>query len=311
MLIYNRETLAARAIESIFAQTFRDFEFIIVDNGSTDASGAIVDEYAAKDSRIRVIHRERGNIGAGRNAGLDAARGEYVAFIDDDDYVEPDFLEFLCNLAIDNAADTAICGANKEIPSKEQKLLIVTKFVHDKLLVMDAEEAIIAMLSRQYFNTTFPTKLIRRSLFDNLRFPESGKYDDIALMHLVLAGAKRTVYHGLPKYVFSRHDDNNSGWTTDHSKLTAETLNEYLRVYRERTMFLCERFSGNAAMWRYFDWSFQISMVDKVYRYNIEGCGEYLAKMLGDLRVHREEFYDCLWIQEFERDWVRKYVPFE
>ena len=76
MLTYNREALVGRAIESILNQTYRDFEFIIVDNGSADRSGEIADAYAARDARIRVIHRARGNIGAGRNTALDAARGE-------------------------------------------------------------------------------------------------------------------------------------------------------------------------------------------------------------------------------------------
>ena len=75
MLTYNREQLVSCAIESILGQSYRDYEFIIVDNGSTDESGQIADRYAAQDNRIRVIHRERGNIGAGRNTGLDAARG--------------------------------------------------------------------------------------------------------------------------------------------------------------------------------------------------------------------------------------------
>ena len=108
MLTYNREQLVGRAIERILGQTFRNFEFIIVDNGSTDHSGQIVGEYAAKDSRIQVIHRERGSIGAGRNTGLDAAKGEYIAFIDDDDVPDPDFLEFLHDLAEENGADIAI-----------------------------------------------------------------------------------------------------------------------------------------------------------------------------------------------------------
>ena len=111
MLTYNREQLVTRAIESILAQTETDFEFIIVDNGSSDRSGFLADEYAARDKRVRVFHRERGNIGAGRNTGLEAARGEYTAFIDDDDWAEPDFLEFLYRLAAENDADVSICGA--------------------------------------------------------------------------------------------------------------------------------------------------------------------------------------------------------
>lgn len=115
MLTYNREALVPRAIESILKQTYRAFEYIIVDNGSADRSGQIADEYAARDNRIRVIHRQRGNIGAGRNTGLDAAKGEYITFIDDDDWAEPDFLEFLLNLLEETKADVSICGAAEKV----------------------------------------------------------------------------------------------------------------------------------------------------------------------------------------------------
>ena len=85
MLTYNRESMVGRAIESILNQTYRDFEYIIVDNGSDDRSGEIADAYAAKDPRIKVLHIEKSNIGTGRNIGLDAATGEYITYIDDDD----------------------------------------------------------------------------------------------------------------------------------------------------------------------------------------------------------------------------------
>ena len=191
MLTYNRENFVSRAIESILAQTCRNFEFIIVDNGSTDRGGQIADQYAARDSRIKVIHRERGNIGAGRNTGLDAARGEYITFIDDDDWAEPDFLEFLLGLIQENSADVAICGAADK--------------VFDEKKVMTAEEALIELLWRKKYNMAFPTKLFRRELVERLRFPEEGSYDDIALMYKLLARAKRTAYHGLPKYTVYRH----------------------------------------------------------------------------------------------------------
>ena len=84
-----------RMIESVLSQTLCDFEYIIVDNGSTDKSGIIADEYASKDNRIKVIHKARGNIGSGRNAGVNASTGDYLAFVDDDDYLEPEYLEYL------------------------------------------------------------------------------------------------------------------------------------------------------------------------------------------------------------------------
>lgn len=295
MLTFNRENLVTRAIESILTQTYRDFEFIIVDNGSTDASGRIADEYAAKDDRICVIHRERGNIGAGRNTGLDAARGEYIAFIDDDDWAEPDFLEFLLKLLEENQADISICGAADK--------------VFDEKKIMTAEEALIALMWRKKYNMAFPTKLFRRELVETLRFPEDGSYDDIALMYRLLAEAKTVAYHGLPKYTFYRHEGNNSAWTTNHDLLTPETLDEYLAAYRVRTEWLSERFPDSAAAFRYFEWSFMISMVEKIKRLKIQNCDTQLAAMERELRAHRQEFLSTPEILRFEQEWMERYVP--
>ncbi len=295
MLTYNRETLVGRMIACILAQTFCDFKFIIVNNGSTDRSGEIADQYAAKDSRIRVIHRERGNIGSGRNAGLDAAVGDYIAFVDDDDFCEPDFLEFLLDLATEHNADVSICGAADK--------------VFDEKSVMTAEEALTELLWRKKYNVQFPTKLIKRSLFAGIRFSETSKYDDIELMPKILGKASKVAYHGLPKYTFYRHERNNSAWTTNHSLLDFETLDEYLRVYRERTDWLCVHFPNNAAAWRYFEWSFMISMVEKISRLKPVECERQLAVMKRELSEHREEFWGCPYIWDFEREWMSLFVP--
>lgn len=295
MLTCNREALVSRAIESILAQTCRDFEYIIVDNGSTDRSGAIAEEYAQKDSRVRVIHRARGCIGAGRNTALNAARGEYLAFVDDDDWAEPDFLEFLLGLIVQNGADVAICGAADR--------------AFDEKKLMSAEEALLELLRRKKYSMAFPTKLFRRELAEGLRFDEDSVYDDIALMYKLLARAGRVAYHGLPKYTFYRHGGNNSAWTTDHRLLTPEILAEYRTAYRARTEWLCERFPKRAASWRYFEWSFLLSMVEKIARLKIAGCEGQLAQMAGELRRHRDEFLRSLEILEFEKEWMGKYIP--
>lgn len=294
MLTYNREQFVSRAIESILAQTYKDFEFIIIDNGSTDRSGQIADEYAAKDPRIRVIHRQRGNIGSGRNTGMDAARGEYIAFIDDDDWAEPDFLEFLLRLIQESQADVAICGAADK--------------VFDEKKVMTAEEALIELMWRKKYNMAFPTKLFRRELVEYLRFPEEGAYDDIALMYRLLAEAKTVAYHGRPKYTFYRHPGNNSAWTTDHKLLAPETLDEYLTVYRTRTAWLSEKFPNSAPTWRYFEWSFMISMVEKINRLGLTNCGQQMEHMKKELRKHQKDFFGCPEILEFEIIWMKKFT---
>lgn len=294
MLTYNRETFVSRAIESILRQTEPDFEFIIVDNGSTDGSGRIAEEYALKDNRIQVIHRKRGNIGAGRNAGLNVARGEYIAFIDDDDWAEPDFLEFLYHLAVDSHAEVSICGAADK--------------AFDEKKVMSSEEALIELMWRKKYNMAFPTKLFSRRLADLLRFPEEGIYDDIALMYRLLAEADTIAYHGLPKYTFYRHGSNNSAWTTDHSLLTAATLEEYLEAYRARTEWLSKKFPDSASAFRYFEWSFMISMVEKIHRLQLAGCEQQMENMMQELREHREEFLNSPEILDFEREWIDIFV---
>lgn len=294
MLTYNREQLVGRAIDSILAQTFQDFEFIIVDNGSTDRSGVIADEYAAQDSRIRVIHRERGNIGAGRNTGLDAAQGEYITFIDDDDWAEPDFLEFLYTLAVENNADVAICGAADK--------------TFDGKRIMTAEEALIELMWRKKYNAGFPTKLISQELFKDLRFQEDENFDDIGLMYRLLAKAARIAYHGLPKYNIYRHSGNHSSWTTDHKLLTPEILDEYLIAYRTRTAWLNEKFPNHIPTWRYFEWSFMISMVEKINRLQLHSCEEMKNSMVKELQQHRDDFLNTPEILNFEKDWVIRYI---
>ena len=294
MLTYNRETMVSRAIESILAQTFSDFEFIIVDNGSTDQSGAIAEEYAALDHRIRVIHRPRGNIGAGRNTALDAARGKYLTFIDDDDWAEPDFLEFLVSLLDENGSDVAICGA--------------TGRVFDEKKIMTAEEALIELMWRKKYNVAFPTKLFRRELMEQLRFPEDGKYDDIALMYRLLAKARTVAYHGLPKYTFYRHPGNNSAWTTDHNLLTPETLQEYLDAYHTRTQWLSEKFPTSAEAFQYFEWSFMLSMVEKIERLNLKSCKNQSAFLKDILKYNKDAFFYSPLILDQEKTWMKMWI---
>jgi glycosyltransferase involved in cell wall biosynthesis len=294
MLTYNRENFVGRMIDCILNQTFNDFEFIIINNGSTDNSGRVADEYAAKDKRIKVVHRERGNIGQGRNTGLDTAGGEYITFVDDDDTCKPDYLQFLYGLAGKNNADAAICGA--------------TWADIDEKFVMTAEQAIETLFWRKKYNVAFPTKMFRRELFQQNRFLETGKYDDIYLMPKILSIANKVVYHGLSKYHFDRHANNNSAWTQNHKLLNAETLQEYSAVYDERTKWLCEKFPDSADKWEYFNLSFMLSMVEKVTRLEIAECRVLTDKMAARLLQNYDKFYSSKYILEFERKWMETYL---
>ncbi|MCL2237263.1 MAG: glycosyltransferase [Treponema sp.] len=304
MLTYNREQYVSRAIESIIKQTFVDFEFIIVDNGSSDKSGVIADEYAANDNRIKVIHRECGNIGSGRNAGLDIAKGDYIAFIDDDDWAEPDFLDFLYNLALNNNADIAICGSYR----KNEDGNIEPKYIFNDMFLHNAETSVKEMVLREYYNSGTPTKLFKKSLFDNIRFPNSGKYDDISTTYKLFANAVLTAAYGVGKYYFTRHFGNNSGAATKHELLNSQQLNEYLTVFKERTDYLSRVLPNLADFAKWSEWSYMISMAEKIKRLSIMGCEKPYAFMLDELKQNRNAFYNSVYTRDFEREWMDQQI---
>ena len=295
MLTYNRENMVSRAIESILKQTYKDFEFIIVDNGSTDSSGRIADEYAKKDDRIIVIHIGTGmGIASARNIAVDAANGDYYAFIDDDDWVEPDYLEFLLKLLTENNADISICGSS--VRNSDEKC------------VLDTEQALTELVRRKKFTVSFPTAMFRKELWENLRFPKVDVHEDLVFMHIIMARAKLVAYHGLLKYTIYDHEGNISAWTKDNSLINSEILDNHLKIYRSRTEWLSERFPDSASVFRFYEWSFMISLVEKINRYDLRDCEKHLIYMTSVLKEHRDEFLGFPEIKNFEKEWFDKYI---
>ena len=108
--VYKVEKYLNQCIESVLAQTYQNLEIILVDDGSPDRSGEICEEYAKKDTRIRVLHKSNGGLSTARNTGLQIISGAYIAFLDSDDYLAPDMYETLYRELIENDADIAVCG---------------------------------------------------------------------------------------------------------------------------------------------------------------------------------------------------------
>ena len=100
--VYKAEAYLHRCVDSILAQTFQDFEVLLIDDGSPDRSGEICDEYARKDKRVRVFHKENGGVSSARNMGLDNARGEYVCFVDSDDWLDEEMFAIICSFFLSN-----------------------------------------------------------------------------------------------------------------------------------------------------------------------------------------------------------------
>ncbi len=171
--IYNVEPYLEKCINSILNQTYRNLEIILVDDGSPDNCGAICDAYLSSDQRIRVIHKQNGGLSDARNAGIDMASGEFIAFVDSDDTIMPEMMEKLYERIVIDRSDMALCGGKRVNQDGE---LLSECFLPDNVLTgFDA-------LRQSYKNngvlyTMACNKLIKRQLFQNIRFP-IGKYNE-------------------------------------------------------------------------------------------------------------------------------------
>ena len=164
--VYKVEPYLERCVNSIINQTYKNLEIILVDDGSPDNCGKICDELAIKDNRIRVIHKENGGLSSARNAGLDIATGDYITFVDSDDYIENDYLFYLLNALINSNSDIAICGM-KTIDESE-KIISIDAFLSNEIFnVKEIFEKILLPLKTAAWGKLFSKKII-----SNYRFPE-------------------------------------------------------------------------------------------------------------------------------------------
>ena len=164
--VYNTEKYLDRCIQSILAQTYTDFELLLVDDGSTDSSGAICDKYAAEDSRVRVFHKENGGASAARNLGLDNAQGEWVTFCDSDDWLDSDLYEKMCKSAENEQSEMVVSGVKIDEKGKSIWTLQCPRDYVNK-----ESMANLRMIEGPIFSSIW-NKLIKREFLDrhNIRF---------------------------------------------------------------------------------------------------------------------------------------------
>lgn len=176
--IYNVEKYIHKCVDSIINQTYKNLEIILVDDGSPDNCGKICDEYAEKDSRIKVIHKENGGVAEARNTGLDNAKGEWIAFIDSDDWIDNDYYETLQK----NITDDIDCIIFGYRVVGEEKIDIKTPDRNKIAVCSDNFEGILGLVENGFFGLTF-TKIIKRDTIDNIRFKNISLREDFCFMY--------------------------------------------------------------------------------------------------------------------------------
>ncbi len=192
--VYNVEPYLENCIESIVNQTFRDFELLLIDDGSDDKSRFICDTYAAKDERIVVFHQEHGGVSAGRNKGIRESRSEYIAFVDADDYVDSKYLETLYRTMKKYRADLVLSDAvdvwQEPRPKQGQKS---DDFRSKRAEIVSRAEAYRRMFLCIHTSVTLWANLYHRRVFQDIRFPEGEIHEETKVLNRLIENCERIV----------------------------------------------------------------------------------------------------------------------
>lgn len=212
--VYKVEKYLHRCVDSILSQSFPDFKLILVDDGSPDNSGNICDEYAKKDNRITVIHKDNGGVSSARNMGLnwvlENSGSKWINFIDSDDWVQPCYLQSLLNAVTNSNSSISACAfvECKEYSNDHENLCFDFKCITGERFCVD-----------QWIYSNAPwAKLIPTSCFENLRFPEGKIHEDAFVMYKILLPCERLAFIDAPLYCYNIGNNDSilrKPWTPD------------------------------------------------------------------------------------------------
>ena len=229
--VYNVEKYLPKCLDSTLEQSIQELQILVIDDGSTDNSGAICDAYAQKDSRIQVFHKENGGLSSARNFGIEKATGEYIGFVDSDDYIDADMYATLMALMQKYDAEMSMCGLYDIFDGKPRKV-----FQGTEEFAVNSEEAIKIVLEAKIVSVTAVNKLYKRSLFDTIRYPVGKTAEDAFVILKLLDCCKTIAITTQQKYYYIHRSD--SITTNAFSEKTLHAI----EAYEENFKFVEEKY---------------------------------------------------------------------
>lgn len=246
---YKVEMYVASCINSIISQTYKNLEIILVDDGSPDRSGMICEEYAAKDDRIKVIHKENGGLSDARNAAIDIAQGEYITFIDSDDTVSNDHIMTLFLLVEKYQCKLSV---GQWQTYKEGTSLRINQLDEKEICYDTPQEAVTAMFYQEEFDNAACVKLYHKSLFNNIRFPKGLVFEDDYTVYQLLFMSDKVAYTNHITYYYLLRADSIEGVAFSKKKMDSalavfrsmeedhyDLISQVLPAYRSRYLSFC------------------------------------------------------------------------
>lgn len=195
--VFNMQEHLTRCIDSVISQSYKNLEIILVDDGSTDNSASICDSYKSLDKRIKVIHKANGGLSSARNEGLEVATGELIAFVDSDDWLEFDMLEYLINILYKYNSDIAECDAFREVYDERINKSQPNK---EHINLLSREQALLMIIKTS--KTGVWKRLYRSFLFQDIRFPDGMINEDFIVSYQVFAKSKKIAVSNQKKYYY-------------------------------------------------------------------------------------------------------------
>ena len=263
--VYKVEKYLDECLASVTGQTYRNLEIILVDDGSPDRCGEICDQWANKDNRIRVIHKQNGGLADARNAGIDVATGDYISFVDSDDYVDEDFLEGLYSALKKFNTKLAICNMTTFDENGKTDEKFCQPFT--SMTLAEGKEKYESLLRH-----CAPNKLYKREIFDNIRYPKGKLYEDLYVYHLILDKVDKVAYTGKNSYHYRTRSDSimNTKYTLNSTDIVRGYYNR-AKFYDEKKEY---RLADDAYLWVYSRTAVAFSHLDKSVKENAEKLKE-------------------------------------
>lgn len=230
--VYQVENYVGECLKSILNQTYKHLEVICVDDGSTDDSGKICDEYAAADSRVKVIHTKNRGAGAARNTALQHAVGQYIGFVDADDFIDPTMYEELMRIILEYRADIVSC--------EYREIYIDTvneRPITNQTELFSASEFLIRT-TEHWTYYIMCNKLFHREIISSTKFPEGNIIDDVFFTYRIIGRAQRIAYYSRALYNYRQRQ--NSAMQDPNHRLTIDR--EAMRIDRERLKYIRENY---------------------------------------------------------------------
>ena len=228
--VYNVKKYLNRCIDSVIRQTYKKIQIVVVDDGSTDGSDKICDEYLRTDKRIQVIHKANGGLSDARNVGIKKAEGKYITFIDSDDEVTEDYIEFLYKLIKKMNADMSICS-HVDIFCRRNKR-------HDwgtgEECVVNKKEVLEKMLYKEGFDVSACGKLYPLELFSNINFPKGKLFEDAATTYKLIDQCNMVALGLQGKYLYYIHPESIVNSDFSKEKLDLNFATEEMCAYIEK-----------------------------------------------------------------------------